>query len=119
MSQRPRSELTAPNSVDSGRSRPSFWLIATLYGCRDEGPGIQSGRAEAPPINPKKLVSSLSRSSVPTSASRRLRGTCCIGLKAVTVRITVPRSNWRSLKGLAFNGSLITRDRRLRGNEPR
>jgi len=36
-----------------------------------------------------------------------------------TVRTTVPRSNWRSLKGSAFNGPLITRDGRLRGNEPR
>jgi hypothetical protein len=36
-----------------------------------------------------------------------------------SVRTTVPRSNWRSLKGSAFNGSLITRDRRLRDNEPR
>ena len=60
-----------------------------------------------------------SRSSALTSASRRLRGTCCIGLKAATVRTTVPRSNWRSLKGSAFNGSLIVRDGRLSDNEPR
>src|SRR5262249_32394187 len=62
---------------------------------------------------------STSRSSVLTSASGRLKGTCCIGLKAATVRITVPRSNWRSLKGSAFNGSPITRDGRLRTRKTR
>src|SRR5215470_7082653 len=62
---------------------------------------------------------STSRSSVLISASGRLKGTCCIGLKAAMVRITVPRSNWRSLKGSAFNGSPITRDGRLRTRKTR
>ena len=51
----------APSSVDSGRGRQRFWLIAASYGYGDEGPGIQPGRAEAPPINPRKLVSSSAR----------------------------------------------------------
>ena len=48
----------APSSVDSGRGRQRFWLIAASYGYGDEGLGMQPGRADASPINPEKLVSS-------------------------------------------------------------
>ena len=51
-------------------------LTTALYGDGDEGPGMQPGRAEAPPINPKKLVSSSARTlcnSVPFSPFLRSR----------------------------------------------
>src|SRR5215470_1733027 len=63
-------------------------------------------------------LSNTSRSSVLTSVSRRSKDTCCIGLKAVTVRTTAPSSNWKSLKSSAFNGSLITHNGRLRDTLP-
>ena len=63
-------------------------------------------------------LSNSSRSSALTSVFRRSRGTCCIGLKAATVRTTAPSSNWKNLKSSAFNGSRITHHRRLRDNLP-
>src|SRR5215471_14977444 len=53
--------VMAPNSVDTGRGHVHFWLATAFYDDGDEGPGMQSGRTEAPPINPKKLVSSSAR----------------------------------------------------------
>jgi hypothetical protein len=76
------------------------------------------------PVEIFSSASNTSRSSALTSARRRLRAICCIGLKAATIRKIIPwshwpRSNWMSSKGSAFNGSLITRGERFRDCEPR
>jgi len=44
--------------VDSGRGRLHFQLTAAFHRYGDGRPGIQPDRAEASPINPKKLVTS-------------------------------------------------------------
>ena len=49
---------TGPKTVDSGRGRLHFQLTAAFHRYGDGRPGIQPDRAEASPINPKKLVTS-------------------------------------------------------------
>jgi len=57
---RPPSEVMAKLSRQRTRS-PAVLANSRFYRDGDEGPGMQSGCDEAPPINPKKLVSSSAR----------------------------------------------------------
>ena len=55
--------------VDSGRGRLHFQLTAAFHRYGDGRPGIQPDRAEASPINPKKLVVSPVRTLCRTVSS--------------------------------------------------
>jgi hypothetical protein len=101
------------------RKQPSEQTIFTkIPSSTDFSSGwIRPRASEQPRCWTRSIFSSplnTSRSSVLTSASRKLRGTCCIGLKAATVRTTVPSSSWKSLTGSAFDGLPIMSKRHAR-----
>ena len=71
MRQRGARLLASDGTTLSGPRSPALLLMNAFYGYEDEGLGMRPGRAEAPSVDPKKLVSSWVRTlckRVPFSA---------------------------------------------------